>query len=141
MGQTRGLEPPHTGTTIRGLNHLATPAISTRTAFLVSKIILSCRPAVLAICDGTVHRALQHAENAVQVDFTDLTFSVGVSLHDSRRKSPAKLVQTLPDIFITVEAVFENHHRPFDCQAAIHDQAMDTLAIAQKSFAHMSFAD
>lgn len=26
MGQTRGLEPPHTGTTIRGLNHLATPA-------------------------------------------------------------------------------------------------------------------
>lgn len=27
MGQTRGLEPPHTGTTIRGLNHLATPAI------------------------------------------------------------------------------------------------------------------
>lgn len=27
MGQTRGLEPPHIGTTIRGLNHLATPAI------------------------------------------------------------------------------------------------------------------
>lgn len=27
MGQTRGLEPPNTGTTNRCLNHLATPAI------------------------------------------------------------------------------------------------------------------
>src|SRR5271154_3412698 len=27
MGQARGLEPPNTGTTTRGLNHLATPAI------------------------------------------------------------------------------------------------------------------
>jgi hypothetical protein len=33
MGQTRGLEPPHTGTTTRGLNHLATPATLTNIAF------------------------------------------------------------------------------------------------------------
>ena len=30
MGQMRGLEPPNTGTTIRGLNRLATPAIKPR---------------------------------------------------------------------------------------------------------------
>lgn len=33
VGQTRGLEPPNTGTTIRGLNHLATPATFAKTAF------------------------------------------------------------------------------------------------------------
>lgn len=61
MGRMMGLEPTNTGTTIRGLNHLATPAIFRKKVILssgihiVTKWSLKLKPRKCLYCVGAIN--------------------------------------------------------------------------------------